>query len=254
MRAEAYIRGGEFGVALASTYMAAVTMVQTGLYAKARPYVAAVIGPLLGALGVPMMTEGEAALDLVILGMVLSLSFMSWRKGDEAGFARIFTLNMLMFFPAVLDFSTFNWINLIVPYEPGSGLSAFWVFGVGLLLQATYLTLRYTARFRRVSTELIERGAEDSDVDEVSWGQLVYLIELVVGTALISAGVYFGVPYVNRFMMSEVSGLPYPHVIIGLVCTLLIAAGTILYLRGERQRPKSEVISTESEAQIPLGE
>jgi len=254
MRAESYIRGGEFGVALVSTYMAAVTMVQTGLYAKARPYVSAVLGPLLSAVGVPMITEGEAALDLVVLGMVLTLSFMSWRKGNEAGFARIFTLNMLMFFPAVLDFSTFNWINLIVPYDPGVSLSAFWVFGVGLLLQATYLTLRYTARFRGISAELIARGAEDGDVDEVSWGQLVYLIELVVGTALISAGVYYGVPYVNRFMMGEVTGLPYPHVIIGLVCTLLIAAGTILYLRGERQRDAPEAVSSENEEQIPLDE
>jgi hypothetical protein len=32
--------------------------------------------------------------------------------------------------------------------------------------------------------------------------------------------------------MGEAAGLPYPHLIIGVVFTLLIAAGTILYLRG----------------------
>ena len=251
MRAETYIRGGEFGVAMVSSYMAAVTMVQTGLYAMARPYVSFVLGPILGAFGIPMATEGEAALDLVILGMVLSLAFISWRRGDEAGIARIFTLNMLMFFPAALDFSTFNWIKLIVPYEPGSSLSAFWVFGVGLLLQSTYLTLRYTVRFRRGSTELLERGAEDDDVNAISRGQIVYLVELVIGTAIISAGVFYGVPYVNSYMMGEVSGLPYPHVIIGLICTLLIAAGIILYLRSERRNTDSEVVN-EKDAQLPL--
>jgi len=44
--------------------------------------------------------------------------------------------------------------------------------------------------------------------------------------------VYFGVPYVNPLLLAEASGLPYPHVIIGVACTFLIAASTILYLRG----------------------
>ena len=80
--------------------------------------------------------------------------------------------------------------------------------------------------------ELEERGAEEDDVDEVSRGQMVYLGQLVAGTVAISAGVYFGFPYLNRFLGSSTAGLPYPHLIIGVIFTLLIAAGTILYLRG----------------------
>jgi hypothetical protein len=69
-------------------------------------------------------------------------------------------------------------------------------------------------------------------VDEVSRGQMTYLVQLVLGTALISAAVYFGVPYVKNLLSAEAAGLPYPHVIIGVACTFLIAAATILYLRG----------------------
>ncbi len=232
MRADAYIRGSEFVVALASTYMAAVTMVQTSLYWRARPYIAVVLGPIASSLGGAPAGEGGSALDLIMIGMALALSFTFWRKGDEAGFGRLFSLNMLMFFPSVLDFSTFNWINLILPYESTTVVSIQWVFGVGLLLQATYLTLRYTVRFREMRAELEERGAEEDDVDEISRGQMVYLGQLVAGTVVISAGVYFGFPYVNRFLRGEAAGLPYPHLIIGVVFTLLIAAGTILYLRG----------------------
>jgi uncharacterized membrane protein (DUF485 family) len=176
--------------------------------------------------------EGGSTLDLIIIGMALALSFTFWRKGNESGFGRLFMLNMLMFFPSVLDFSTFNWINLILPYESIAAVTIHWVFGVGLLLQATYLTLRYTVRFREMRKELEERGAEEDDVDDVSRGQMVYLGQLVAGTVAISAGVYFGFPYVNRFLMGEAAALPYPHLIIGVVFTLLIAAGTILYLRG----------------------
>ena len=232
MRTDAYIRGSEFVVALASTYMAAVTMVQTSLYSRARPHIAVILGPIASSLGGAPTAEGGSALDLIIIGMALALSFTFWRRGDEAGFGRLFSLNMLMFFPSVLDFSTFNWINLILPYESITAVTVLWVFGVGLLLQATYLTLRYTVRFRGMREELEERGADDDDVDEVSRGQMIYLVQLVAGTVAISAGVYFGYPHVNRFLMGEAAGLPYPHLIIGVIFTLLIAAGTILYLRG----------------------
>ena len=232
MRTESFIRGSEIVIALASTYMAAVTMVQTSLYWRARPYIALVLGPIASSLGGAPTGEGGSALDLIVIGMALALSFTFWRKGNEAGFGRLFSLNMLMFFPSVLDFSTFNWINLIIPYESVTAVTVQWVFGVGLLLQATYLTLRYTVRFREMRAELEERGAEEDDVDEVSRGQMVYLGQLVVGTVAISAGVYFGFPYVNRFLVGAADGLPYPHLIIGIIFTLLIAAGTILYLRG----------------------
>lgn len=232
MRTDAYIRGSEFVVALASTYMAAVTMVQTSLYWRARPYIAVILGPIASSLGGGPTGEGGSALDLIIIGMALALSFTFWRKGNESGFGRLFMLNMLMFFPSVLDFSTFNWINLILPYESITAVTIHWVFGVGLLLQATYLTLRYTVRFREMRKELEERGAEEDDIDEVSRGQMVYLGQLVAGTVAISAGVYFGYPYMSQLLDVEAARLPYPHLIIGVVFTLLIAAGTILYLRG----------------------
>lgn len=232
MRTDTFIRGSELVVALASTFMVAVTMVKTSLYWMARPYIAVVFGPIASSLGGAPTGAGGSTLDFVMIGMALALSFTFWRKGDEAGFGRLFSLNMLMFFPSVLDFSTFNWINLIHPYESITAVSIQWVFAVGLLLQATYLTLRYTVRFREMRAELEERGAEEDDVDEVSRGQMVYLGQLVAGTVAISAGVYFGYPYVNRFLDVEAAGLPYPQLIIGVVFTLLIAAGTILYLRG----------------------
>jgi hypothetical protein len=232
MRTDAYIRGSEFVVALASTYMAAVTMVQTGLYWKARPYIAVILGPIASSVGGIPTPEGGSPLDLIMIGMAIALSFTFWRRGDEAGFGRLFSLNMLMFFPAVLDESVFNWINLIIPYNTGTAISSEWIFSVGLLLQATYLTLRYTVRFREMRAELEERGAEENDVDEVSRGQMVYLGQLVAGTVAISAGVYFGYPYMSQLLNVEAAGLPYPQLIIGVVFTLLIATGTILYLRG----------------------
>jgi len=243
MRTETGIRTVELGVALASTYMVAVTLVQTSLYGKLKPWILNLLAPLLLAYGID-----PTFFDIMILGVVLSLSFLAWRRGDAAGFGRLFSLNMLMFFPAVIDFSMFNWVNLIFPYDPAPQVNDFWVFGVGLLLQATYLTLRYTVRFRGIREELIGRDAQASDVDEVSWGQMTYLVQLVLGTALISAGVYFGVPYVKQLMFSEASNLPYPHVIIGVVCTFLIAAATILYLRsGGRKTGTTESAADTSE-------
>ena len=164
-----FIRASELVVAVASTYMVAVTSVQTGIYSLLKPHLISVLGPLLTFVGM----DAEFV-DIIILGLALVLSLSFWQRGDEVGFGRLFSLNMLMYFPAVLDFSTFNWVNLIFPYTPAPEVTSQWVFGVGLLLQATYLTLRYTIRFRMAREEFFERGAKTEDVDQVSKGQMGY--------------------------------------------------------------------------------
>jgi len=227
MRPETYIRGTELGMALASTYMVAVTLIQTSFFEVLRPYLAFAFSPFLMGMG-----ADSTGVDFITMGLAMGLSFLFWRRGDEAGFGRLFMLNMLMFFPAILDFSMFNWIRLIIQYDLLSKVSEIWVFTVGLLLQATYLTLRYTGRFRELRVELLERGAEEADIDQVSIGQVTYLAELVIGTAAISAVLYLAVPYVRDYIGEEVSGMPYPHIIIGFICAMFIAAATIIYLRG----------------------
>lgn len=236
MKVVTYIRSVELAVALASTYMVAVTLIQTSIYGKLKPHVMKVLGPIMAWLG-----ADPAFFDIVFLGVVIALSFTFWRRGDEAGFGRLFSLNMLMFFPAVVDFSNFNWVNLILPYDPMPSVSLIWVFCVGLLLQATYLSLRYTVRFRLLRDELTGRGAEPADVDEVSKGQMYYLIFLVAGTSAISAAVFYLVPITGNLVSLESLRIPYPHVVIGAICSLLIAAATIFYLRGGGKREGGEV-------------
>lgn len=228
MKTETYVRFIELGVALASTYMVAVTVLQTSLYAKFQPYLTSVFGSTLLSIG----AEPEYV-DLFILFFVMVLSFKFWRGGKETDYGKLFSLNMLLYFPSVLDFSMFNWVNLILPYEAEPQVSAVWVFGVGLLLQITYLTLRYTAIFKEVREELEGRGAEAHDLDKVSRGQLGYLCLLVLSTALISTSVYLGFPVVRNYLSETLIGYPYPHLIIGVLGTILIAGATILYLRGD---------------------
>ncbi len=248
MRTVGYIRTAELGVALASTYMTAVTLVQTSIYGKLKPYAVGFLRPILEAYGIDM-----AYIDIILLGLVVALSFNFWRRGDEAGFGRLFSLNMLMFFPAVVDFSMFNWVNLILPYDPKPRVSVLWAFAVGLLLQAAYLFLRYTVRFRLLQDELLGRGAEQEDVDEVSRGQMYYLASLVFGTTAISAVIYYTIPFIVGLVNLDVSGVPYPHIVIGVACILLIASAIVYYLRGERgkergKKPQTEPLQTREEA------
>ena len=148
---EGSVRTVEALVAIAASYMAAVTMVQTTLYNKILDKFTNYFGPAL-----------EPYLPYVNIGIIVTVLFISftfWRKADEVWFGRLFNLNMLMFFPAVLDFSTFNWIGLIFDLTPIESVSNVWVFGVGLFLQVTYLMLRYTVRFRYTRAELEGRGS-----------------------------------------------------------------------------------------------
>jgi len=246
MRAvETFMRTAELGLALASTYMTAVTLLQTSLYAKARPLLLRFGGPILGGLRIDI-----AYFDLALLALAMVLSLLFWRRGDEAGFGRLFSLNMLMFFPAVIDFSMFNWVNLILPYDPAPRVSLLWVFGVGILLQVTYISLRYTVRFRGLREELMDRGAEVDDVDTVSKGQMTYLGQLVAGTAAITAAIYGATPLVKGLLRFEATTMPYPHVVIGFACTLLIAVATLIYLRGQGIATSTEPMEEDSHSEF----
>ena len=145
----------------------------------------------------------------------------------------------------------FNLVNLILPYDPEPLVSGLWVFGVGLLLQSTYLALRYTVRFRNLRGKLVERGAEMYDVDQISKGQMTYLGQLVLGTSFISLTVYYLIPIMQDLFAINVLKIPYPHIVIGFTCTLLIAASIILYLRGWGKTTEAREIITQINKDLP---
>ncbi|MBN2336394.1 hypothetical protein JXL21_12610 [Candidatus Bathyarchaeota archaeon] len=226
---ENVIRSVELGVAIAACYMAAVTMVQTGLYAK-------VLQKITGSFIGPILAPYMPYFDIAVIAVALAVCFTFWRKGDVEGFGKLFSLNMLMFFPAVLDSSTFNWVGLIFELTPSVDVSELWVFSVGLLLQVTYLMLRYTVRFREGRDELISRGALEDDINQVSRGQMGYLSLMVALTAAVTAGIYLVAPRLNEYMMAPIGSLPAAirervHVLVGIIVILWIAASLILYLR-----------------------
>jgi hypothetical protein len=196
---ESFVRTIEALIALAASYMAAVTMVQTTLYNKIITKISnSFIGPVLD----PYMPYFNVS--IILLALFLSFSF--WRKGDEIGFGRIFNLNMLMFFPSVLDYSTFNWIGLIFDLQPTPGVTHVWVFSVGLLLQVSYLMLRYTVRFRYMRGELWGRGSNEQDINDITRGQVSYLILLASITAIITGAVYLVLPYITNMAIAPLGG------------------------------------------------
>jgi len=225
---ENVIRSVELGVALAACYMAAVTMVQTTLYDK-------LINMITDSFMGPLLEPYMPYFNLAVMVLALALCFMLWRKGDIESFGRLFSLNMLI--PAVLDFSTFNWVGLILDLMPSPRVTDLWVFSVGLLLQVTYLMLRYTYRFREDRVELLSRGALEEDINQVSRGQMGYLTLIVSATAATTAVIYVAVPYLNEYLRQSLNALPdFIHrkapMFVGITVILGIAASLILYLRG----------------------
>ena len=227
---ENVIRSVELGVALAACYMAAVTMVQTTLYDK-------VINMIKDSFMGPLLEPYMPYINLAVMVLALALCFILWRKGDIGSFSKLFSLNMLMFFFAVLDFSTFNWVGLILDLMPSPRVTEAWVFSVGLLLQVTYLMLRYTYRFREDRVELLNRGALEEDINQVSRGQMGYLTLIVSVTAVTTAAIYVLVPYIREYLQQPLNTLPYfirskAPVLVGITVILGIAVSLILYLRG----------------------
>jgi hypothetical protein len=137
-----------------------------------------------------------------------------------------------MFFPSVLDYSTFNWIGLIFDLRPTPGVTHIWVFSVGLLLQISYLLLRYTVRFRYMREELRGRGSIEQDINDITQGQVSYLMVLVSITAGVTAIIYFIIPYMANLAINPFSGLTSTRAaLIGFLVVTFIAATLIVYLR-----------------------
>ena len=221
---ENFVRTIEAIMAIAATYMASITMVQTTLYNKILYKISnSVIGPAIN----PYMPY----FNISIILLVLFLAFTFWRKGDEVWFGRLFSMNMLMFFPSVLDFSTFNWIGLIFDLSPSPGVTHLWVFAVGLLLQLSYLLLRYTVRFRYVKAELLGRGAVQEDIEYITGGQVRYLAVLTALSGFITAVIYISIPYFTKFALGPLEAFPAPHILVGFLVVVIIATATVLYLR-----------------------
>jgi len=225
---ESFVRTMEALVAIAATYMAAVTMVQTTLYSR---IIAKISNSFLG----PTLEPYMGYFNIAVIVLVLFASFTFWRRGDEVWFGRLFSLNMLMFFPSVLDFSTFNWVGLIFDLRPISRVTHIWVFAVGLLLQMAYLMLRYTVRFRYVREELRGRGSDEQDINDITQGQVSYLILLTTITAAITAGIYIALPYLTDIAINPLARIPAPHMLIGFVVVVFIAAATVTYLRSSTE-------------------
>jgi len=225
MGVERFIRGLELLLAVVSTYLSSLLLVKSGLYQEMRGYLSTLLAPL----GLPL----DAYMDMAILSTSLLLSLLLWKRGSEMAYARLFSLNLLMFFPPVLDYSLFNWVELILPYSPAPGTPLL-VFVAGLLLQSTYLTIRSTLLVRHIRGELLGRGAEPRDVDAISRGQMAYLALTLTASILILAAVYLALPRLEGLLRAEVLMVPYTHIIIGVSATILIAVATLLFLKSWR--------------------
>ncbi|RJS86458.1 hypothetical protein CW701_02375 [Candidatus Bathyarchaeota archaeon] len=217
------IRGLELAMALCSSYLSALLLVKSGLYLEFKNFIL----PILTLLGLPL----EAYIDLIPLSVALSLSLLIWRRGSESAYAKLFSLNLLMFFPAILDYSHFNWIMLMLPYTPRADMPLL-TFITGLMLQTSYLTIRSTLLIRHVRMELLSRGAEPEDVEAISRGQMAYLSLTLTASILMLSAIYLTLPHLETLMRLQILGIPYTHLIIGLSATLLIAVATLLFLKG----------------------
>lgn len=231
---ERTIRSIELGIAIVTSYLGSVTLVQTTLY-----------NILVERISNTFRETGKTFfllyVDVGVIAISLLLSFYMWRKENEVWIGRLFSYNMLMFFPAVLDFSTFNWVAVIIDYTPNPGVTANWVFTVGLALQLTYLLLRYTVRFRYLRTELETRGTIVEEIDKITSGQMNYLAILCVLTTIVTAGTYLLIPYLRRYLSIVSSQLPFNHIVIGISVVLWIAAALIIYLRSTSGEASGEI-------------
>ena len=83
--------------------------------------------------------------------------------------------------------------------------------------------------------ELWGRGSNEQDINDITRGQVSYLILLASLTALITGAVYLLLPYLTNMAINPLGELPIPHILIGFLVVTFIAATLVMYLRSNSE-------------------
>jgi magnesium-transporting ATPase (P-type) len=147
----------------------------------------------------------------------------------------IFEINLVLISPEILGFSKLNWMNLIEkPQILEPTRSPVMVFLTGVIILVGYISLLFTSKFKETSQELIERGADDSRVQEISAKQSILTIGLVIASAILSIMVYVSTPFVSGLISSSISKIPNNYLILGVLAVTVLSV-TVFFIYNENR-------------------
>jgi len=236
-RGGALIRVYEVLVTIGSSYLAINSFFASSLYDS----VSQLINRVLAMYDILTIstTDVTKIVPLLVSAIVFLVVIYDYAIGKPENMIDIYEINLVLVSPEVLSFSKLNWMNLIErPHilEPTRGSAT--VFLTGVVILVGYISLLFTSRFKETSRELVERGADDSRVQEIFVKQSILTIGLVFASALLSGMVYASIPFVSNLLASSISRISYGYLVLGVLAVVILSV-TIFFFYNEQRTMES---------------
>ncbi|MEM2661200.1 MAG: hypothetical protein QXS74_07770 [Nitrososphaeria archaeon] len=173
-----------------------------------------------------------------LLIIVLSSIFLYFYViGQQKYLDRIYMISWIMHLPSIIYFSQIDWfqtLGLSISFQMlETKLSFTETLIIGIFLVAGRVMLFYTSKTREMYLELLGRGAEKNDLETIL-SRIIGLILLYVGSSAIATlAISYLIPTVKSLIIPITTFLPYPYIVIGVICLIMIPLCIIIYFYSE---------------------
>lgn len=212
--------------------LVALTMLSLSLYSLVNNYVYYFFSHLLMViLSLPIPVQ---ILPLIPLIIVSALFLLFYALGKHKYIDAMYVLSWLMHLPTVLHFSQIDWpriIGLSMGFQNIQTKIGFMeALLISLLLVAGRILLHYTLLIRNIHKELLFRGAGEADLEKVLFSALT-IASLCISLSLFMAfGISLLAPALKDLLAQALITLPYPYVLISVICLIAIPMCAIIYI------------------------
>lgn len=169
-------------------------------------------------------------LPIIIL---FSISLYFYAIGRQKHLDRIYVLSWLMHLPSLLYFSQIDWLQALglpVNFQIfETKLSFTETLVVGMLLVVGRILIFYTSQMRETYLELLGRGAEKNDLERMLLGMMMFTLLFVGSSAVASLVISYLIPIFRHLLNPILALLPYPYIVIGVICLIIIPLCIIIY-------------------------
>lgn len=237
-RGGALIRVYEVLITIGSSYLAINSFFASSLYDS----VSQLINRVLAMYDILTIstTDVTKIVPLLVSAIVFLVVIYDYAIGKPENMIDIYEINLVLISPEALSFSKLNWMNLIKKpqiLEPTRGPAM--VFLTGVVILVGYISLLFTSRFKETSQELVERGADDSRVQEIFVKQSILTIGLVFASALLSVMVYVSIPFVSNMLASSISRISYSYLVLGVLAVVILSVTLFFFYNEQRTMDSS---------------
>ena len=170
----------------------------------------------------------------LIIIMVFSVFLYFYAKGRQKHMDEIYVLSWLMHLPSVLWFSRIDWLQILGSPINFQILETYVSFtetlAISIILVAGRILLFYTSQIREVFLELQGRGAEKDDLETAALGMTALTLILIGSSITVTLAISYLMPVIKSLLSHIIALIPYPYIVVGAICLIMIPACIIMYL------------------------